>query len=905
MDPVAQKSGESLKEAQQAWLKKLGVIVKPSVTDVASGDAIRAKQTSGSPSTPGDVLDTAGNRATPYSASPDDPAKKSLYEANLSGIEARLQSILKEKPPDDATAAIHQKIKDINQQMRAYAADGDYNMANQFSDELLVELGNYEKAREANTRKTREVNQRADARGNLEKKYNDIEKLLNDVLNTPPIDSAAADFAAKIEKLKQEYNSARLSDDINSATKHLDNIIRELNAKLAEVSAAYSKNVADIAWELESGADSHYYPSHPLDGIRKQLIAARKNLSTISSYINANKLVGEFKRKQAEYKKQQAAVAKDEPKQKEAAERANAKFKAELTALKAALDKAVDHPYPPAGDDKSREIYDQLEKIRKDWDAALKNGFPFPSTKWGSAFPSSGVKEIKELFQQYQSTTEAFWKKSYETAAAQMKADLPAALDKKKWTDDAMKVEQSKIVALKKEMDAAVGKKDYYQASIKASALFKQLHRFKSLIYRPDMVRLDGLKPRVLGKPVTGPAATTLLMLLNKTGDGPTDDPNGVNLNNDGLALLAEWEGFSKVERDWTKDFELIQKNTGKGAADLKQIQKVKDAIAAGTRGGGGKDLREAIEKYSEAVDDIEIKLGQLKSKRKLFEVAASEQIGANLARDKKDKNREVNKKQGDVQAEEKRIQDLKSKAGYLVGLGASIVTKLNPARFAISVGVFVGEQLFEAAMPTGDLEKLQKELNELKAELEKIEDAEVLNKIITAGLKYENAEMEIDIAIKELDGSVHRAELAQTTLVEAMEKSAATAGAGKVIEKRGDISKAAEDAQKLINQYLKDTEPFAGRIGQLGKRYQDYASAAMGHGRDPYMNWVYTTATANGDTLDEFKSYIESVQTRGRNALTYLAKTGGDSYFAGYDKMPRELQDIVKDRNKPTKPPK
>ncbi|MEI9894212.1 MAG: hypothetical protein WDN28_10095 [Chthoniobacter sp.] len=98
----------------------------------------------------------------------------------------------------------------------------------------------------------------------------------------------------------------------------------------------------------------------------------------------------------------------------------------------------------------------------------------------------------------------------------------------------------------------------------------------------------------------------------------------------------------------------------------------------------------------------------------------------------------------------------------------------------------------------------------------------------------------------------------------------------------------------------MTDTEPFAGRIEDLGQQYRGYASTMGGGGRDAYRQWIETTASANADTLAEFKKYLEKAQADGRNALSYLSKTGGDSYFSGYDKMPRELRDIVKSRNKP-----
>jgi len=416
----------------------------------------------------------------------DTEANWATYRANVNSLADRLRKARQENPQDPKSAKAHKKLFEVYDKMGAAEVRRDISEAYRLSEELLDRLNEYEKERDIHEKAQKDAaekqQQRGDSRDSLQKKYDDIEYLINDVINSK--DPELAELGKRIEQLKQDYDSARLSDNLASAKSHLDNLAHELESKLAAVQAAFSKSLGElgIAGQLGKQYDQHYYPSHPLHEVRKKAIEIQGKRATISDYVAANKLAEESRRKYEEHKRREGEAAKTKPQRDEAAKQAQGKLDAELKALKAELDRFVDHPYPPAAEPKSLEIRDKLVKWKTDWDATIRQGFPFPTSKYGSGWNPAGPNEIRQLFKDYQATAEAFWKKTYETGAAGIKPRVDAALATKKASDDPTKPEQDKVAAKKQEMEDAAAKKDYYQASTKTGALRDQLDRFDAAL---------------------------------------------------------------------------------------------------------------------------------------------------------------------------------------------------------------------------------------------------------------------------------------------------------------------------------------------------------------------------------------------------------------------------------------
>jgi hypothetical protein len=503
MSSDLKQSPPSLDSAQLDWLKKIGVVLNIGVADGPTTDANLPNQDARG-SAPlnkfGGAGDDGARADSSLSGSPltervvaqsapqieDTEANWATYRANVNSLADRLRKARQEKPQDPKSAEAHKKLIEVYDKMGAAEVRRDISEAYRLSEELLDRLNDYEKARDAHEKAQKDAaekqQQRADSRDSLQKKYDEIEYLINDVMNSK--DPDLADFGNRIEKLKQAYDSARLSDDITSAKTHLDNLARELQTKLSAESATFAKSLDElgIAGQLGKFYDAQYYPGHALHEVRNKAIEIQKKRAAISDYITANKLVVQAKRKLEEASKREADAAKTKPQREEAAKQGQGKLDAELKALKAELDRFVDHQYPPAAEPKSLEIRDKLVKWKTDWDATLRQGFPFPTSKYGSGWNPAGPNEIRQLFKDYQATAEAFWKKTYETGAAGIKPRVDAALATKKASDDPTKPEQDKVAAKKLEMEDAAAKKDYYQASTKTGALRDQLERFDAAL---------------------------------------------------------------------------------------------------------------------------------------------------------------------------------------------------------------------------------------------------------------------------------------------------------------------------------------------------------------------------------------------------------------------------------------
>jgi hypothetical protein len=939
MTGAVQTPTKSLNDAQRDWLKKIATALNVRPAGNPFPDSLGSTPDGVGLFQPGQGLNlgnggngvvkvdgltmqeqTAKSAPTPAASARDE----STYRGNLSGILDRLNKALAEKPQDTATKTAHDKLRNVYDRMSVEEFKNNFVTANKLLEELLPLLNEYEKTRDAYKAQQEAAKKKHEADEKLGKeltkvhaKYEIVKENVDDLVNHELKDFELTSLTTRAKTLYDDYHrlyasiavdtvnpiplpSSLTIESINAVNQQLDEITPDLTTKLTEVKAAYSKNVADIDSQLRPYSDDSFRPGDPIIDVRKRLIDARDKLKTISSYVLANALVDEFKRKIPDHQKYKAEAEKKDQKDREDHKRAQAAFDADMKALKAQLDKTVDSPYPPAADPKSAETLDQLKKWKTEWDAAMKQsyGFPYPSWKYGSGFATQGVAEIKELLKSLAATSTAFWKSNYETSAKTTKPLVDAALDAKKWTDDTMKLEREKVLAKKKELDAALPKQDYYDLSLKDAALHKQAYRFNQLVYRPDKTSLDVAKPRLIGRPVVGPASTTLLMLMDQAGKNPTTDKDGVKLNSDGAAVLTKWEEFSKLEQSWKSKLDHVQKNATKGTDDLKKIDKLKEAIAAATRDAAGKELRDAIAKYAERVDNVESKFRDIKSKIELVNVAIQKTSEAIVAQHVQEKEREVKNKEQEVQDKEKEIADRKAKVAMLVSIGASVCNPYKWYRVGISAAVFIGEQVVEEVIPTGNLQDLQRQLGKLKADLEHIQDALALSKIETAAMEFEHARNEVARAKSEVVSAVEQAQTEETNVVELMQKSYALRAAGEMISKRQSVTAAAVDAEAAQTKYMDESPEFRSEIAALGQRYQGFASANSPAGEDAYKNWLQTTATQNAETLADFAKYLIQTRQLAVKGNDYLSNSMG-KYMAGYDQLPRALRSIVRDRNK------
>jgi hypothetical protein len=270
------------------------------------------------------------------------------------------------------------------------------------------------------------------------------------------------------------------------------------------------------------------------------------------------------------------------------------------------------------------------------------------------------------------------------------------------------------------------------------------------------------------------------------------------------------------------------------------------------------------------------------------------------LKEKKQIKERDVKVKEGEVQKEEKRIEDLRNRIRSYFSIAASIVDPTKWRSLVAASAACVGQALYEEAATsiTSDLQRLRDELESAQKELAKIEDELVLANIEVATMKWKNAKSEVERANQDFLAAVNQVRFEQTTLVEAMKKSSATAPAAAAIAKRGEIADASFEATGLIVKYLKETQPFIIWMRSVADRYGGYVDIiAKTSGNAPYLASLADIARENKDAILAFIEYMQVVRNEATNAGNYLAKNK-NQWFAGYDQVPNAVRTAVIDRN-------
>jgi hypothetical protein len=467
---------------------------------------------------------------------------QTTYENNLRGIEAKLQQILKENPPDAKSREIHEKVKNLDAQMRATASDGDYHLANQLSEELLDEMGKYERSRDA---AKKSVSQRDAAKATYEQKLARIEAELQKVIHETPPDADASQILDEISRAKEQMDSAVSQADFAQANVHLDKIISEL-AKYrqikgthkskddAKAKAAYEANLKSIKSDFDTLTFRSIDRNEPLAWKRQKLFDLKARLddalatSTTNDagnkqakepdYVAANKIVDELRKAIADYKADpywkdnyekyaaqikghlkmltqdewwNAAVTKAERQQVEAASKgiddpavkkdyyqgvlklreidqkihafrsasgkqlnAKAQFMSGWTIIKNDLPQIVAaKPDNPAVE----KLHGQIKTLDEQMKSMLRRGDYVEAVK--------PLSQLETLVPAYRKTEKESPKYRFDADFAKIRVALDEALSLYAWlTAPDMLKQQYDIKAKKGEMEGAVAKKDYAQA---------------------------------------------------------------------------------------------------------------------------------------------------------------------------------------------------------------------------------------------------------------------------------------------------------------------------------------------------------------------------------------------------------------------------------------------------------
>ena len=346
------------------------------------------------------------------------------------------------------------------------------------------------------------------ARATYEKKMSRLESELQAVIGEQPTDAEAAQIQDEILRFKEQMDAAILQADFLTANLHLDKIIDELakyrqtkpTQKSQEVSkpkAIYEANLKGIKADLDQVTSGQAESNAQLAQKRQQIIDLNRQMQEAvftgvlrekePDYVKANRLAIELKQKLADYRTNLKAYQDNSAKNPKARPENGAQAKAASVAEKklvADLEGTLNNPYPPPGDQKSRDIIGQIKKIKARLDESASYG--------GISLVLSQVEiELKRLLQDYQTTSRAFWKERYDSGLASIKKeDLKSALDKLKWVDQVMKAERDKVEAEKRAMEDLAARNDYYQANIRLSALTQQIEHLHTFAQGQEAARI-------------------------------------------------------------------------------------------------------------------------------------------------------------------------------------------------------------------------------------------------------------------------------------------------------------------------------------------------------------------------------------------------------------------------------
>ena len=831
------------------------------------------------------------------STAPEPVGNEGRYRGNLQGIRAELDAALGATPPDKPSRDVQERLRRVVAPMEFAALSGDFEQANLYADELPGLLAEYKRA-VAEHAKRAKADQ--DAQAAFEARYVEAEWEIASVIDYKTSDFEASSIQGEILHAKERMDLAVLEANFVLAKVHLDAIVasigrfRDVLKKRQQAISeqwikdapkrAFEANLAGIKARLEALAKRDRGSKQPFADQLKRISASSAGLAKLLSgktpdYAAANRVVDELKRLIAQY---DLSVAARQKVQDDAAEaKAKSTYLGDLrsvdTTIRFLQDAGASGSAP--FDKKAAAVLDSLLKARADYD---KN-----EGRWNFRGKQLAIDKLKVLIEDYKAASSAFWERTYKNIRAQIDdKDLKWALDPA-WGDGAMKQEQQKLEQLRSSMDKAAAARSYYAATEKASNLYHELWRLKTVIYTTPGAKGDvAVRPQLLGPPLDAPSTYTLLRLLRKDGAGAIDRPDGVKLNGSGEAVLDKWQRMVDLREQWTRDLASVKKGEARIAAALGDAKQAATAIAGGA---GGPELRKVLEEYIKA-DDVLRKAAQdlntgfhgYRQAAKGYTAALAEQAVQSATRNKA-------KAQDKRDAEAKAIEDAKNRIRSAASLAASV---LDPKSWLSIPGALISigaTELGASLVSTAQLEQLQKELELATQRLTEIEDSLGVTRVEEAMAGLQKAASAQDGHRIEFENRLRDLELVGARIASTMKKTTALASGAKALELRSAI----EGAKRSSLLFIDGAEALDEDMQKLASRYASFASS-FEDAAARYRDAVRATADGNATTLYTASVYLKTLLSSARGAQGYFQGVGDKASSHGLYRMLPELRKAI-----------
>jgi hypothetical protein len=350
----------------------------------------------------------------------------------------------------------------------------------------------------------------------------------------------------------------------------------------------------------------------------------------------------------------------------------------------------------------------------------------------------------------------------------------------------------------------------------------------------------------------------------------------------------------------------VLETNDGAGKDGLKTVKGAAKTIGKRAAGQGGAYSREIIEDYLDAIAGAERDLREIGEKQNAVDVAVSKLHTVTLTKEKKEQERAVAAKAGEVAEEETWIAEQKKYVNLAIDLTTRLVNPTDWVGIAVEAGVFIAKETVDSHLSTDNLGRLQEELAGAKARLRGIEDRAIMSEIRTASLDLDRARMDLANGKKDFLANFEKIRRKEATVVEHLGQSKETEGAAAALEERGIVGAVAVNTEFLISHYLSESTEFMRRLTLLDDMYLqvllavDSAPELVSRG-PAHAAHLASVAETNRTRLDELKGWMVDSREQAHERKAYI---GNGAFFAGYDAMPAALGGALRDRNeRPRKP--
>lgn len=403
-----------------------------------------------------------------------------------------------------------------------------------------------------------------------------------------------------------------------------------------------------------------------------------------------------------------------------------------------------------------------------------------------------------------------------------------------------------------------------------------------------------------LGTPVPGPRIGELMALMAADGSGALNRANsavGGQINRDGAALQQSFGALVATEKRWREHYGAVQKMAAQSAVDVRKMEQQGGAVGERSRSRPGSWVRDKSEAYLQAESRVRDALREFGVREKALRKAVSLLDEANLRKEVAAQGRVVDKARADVEAEKQRIEVMKARLKGVLGVAIKVVRQDWKAVAEETVKL-VGGQLIDQ-ISTSRLAELKQQLEQASARLQSLQDMAMLQAIETATAGLEQAAGALEDGGHDIRDALKALNLARKTAVEALGESGRTAGAARMLERRGVMLALMARTREAIRQYLGEAPAVSAAIRKLDSMtgsYPDIVRKTTGVA-PAYARALTDTVTRNREALTAWAMWIRDEENSCRTALGLLDAKGEGSFVEHFDRVDELLQQALEDR--------